>query len=168
MTEITGITVVTAREIVTVETGEMTDVSPLERDIVAVVGIMMTIRDVLIMKMTGVETIEVHAKTILECEALVAVRVKTSTHPFVVVEVTAGVVVVDVVSRVRMAWVHLREDHPLPKELCPCFKGEERLLAGMFMLPDTSNTLLYRQNRPVLPFGFICLSRGLIFLTPNV
>jgi hypothetical protein len=45
-----------------VEDVVMTDVSPLERDIVAITGKMMTIRDVLIMKMTGVETIVALAK----------------------------------------------------------------------------------------------------------
>lgn len=71
-TEATVVTETVATEEIDMEAEEgagekMTDVSTPVIDTVTARGTMMTIRDILpIMKMTGVETIEVHAKTITD------------------------------------------------------------------------------------------------------
>jgi hypothetical protein len=54
----------------------MTDVSPLERDTVAIVETSMTIREILpVMKMIGVETIEAHAKMGIDMEDVHPVKI---------------------------------------------------------------------------------------------
>jgi hypothetical protein len=103
--------------------GEMTDVSPLERDTVAIIGIMMTIRDVLIFKMTGGASFEVHAKTkalewgweasvaeaVVVAEAATAADFEVATaEAGAVAEAMMAAIAVGGVKEEERAWVHLR------------------------------------------------------------
>jgi hypothetical protein len=123
----------------------MTDVSPLERDTVAIVETSMTIREILpVMKMIGVETIEAHVKMGIDME---------DVHP-VKTWILRGAVVgageVEGEERViGMAWGLLRGGHRRRKVLYLCHSEKGRLLVGMFMHRGTSSTPLCKPNRQV-------------------
>ena len=126
-TEITEIAIETEiAEIAMEEAGGMTDVSPLERDIVVTPENMMTIQDVLpIMKMTVAETSVVNAMKIVaasEEEGEAAEALLAKTHEMAIV--------VDAANRTRMVQVAPKEDHRRLKVLCRCHSGKGRLLGG--------------------------------------
>lgn len=132
--------------------GEMTDVSHLERDIVAALEIMMTIRDVLpIMKMTGAGTsgttavVEAIAEVAEEGGVVVAVVVVALLET---VKTTAVVVRV-AASAKKTVWALRKEDRRPPKVPCLCRKEGGKHLAGMSTHPGTSSTLQAKQSRQV-------------------
>lgn len=127
----------------TEEAGEMTDVSVI--DTVAIRGIMMTSRDIFpAMKMTGVVTFEVLAKTNKGPSAAVATM---EVHLEVVV--AAAVVSVADEVRGRTDLERPREGRQLQKAPFPCPNGNARLRVGMSTLQVTSNILRCRLNKQV-------------------
>lgn len=133
------------------EEGGMTDVSPLERDTIVILEIMMTIQDVLpIMKMTVAGTSVVTAKKIVAVseeggEAAEVEAPLAKTHEMV----TAA----DVANRTKMAQPLQKEDRRPPKVLCRCHRGEERHLDGTSVRLDMNNIRLAKLNKQVrLPF----------------
>lgn len=128
----------------TEEAGEMTDVSVI--DTVAIRGIMMTSRDIFpAMKMTGVVTFEVLAKTNKGPSAAVATM---EAHLEVVVVVAVVVSVADEV-RGRTDLERPREGRQLQKAPFPCPNGNARLLVGTSTLQVTNNILRCRLNKQV-------------------
>ena len=127
----------------TEEAGEMTDVSVI--DTVAIRGIMMTSRDIFpAMKMTGVVTFEVLAKTNKGPSAVVATM---EVHLEVVV--AAAVVSVADEVRGRTDLERPREGRQLQKAPFPYPNGNARLLVGTSTLQVTSNILRCRLNKQV-------------------
>lgn len=128
----------------TEEAGEMTDVSVI--DTVAIRGIMMTSRDIFpAMKMTGVVTFEVLAKTNKGPSAAVATM---EAHLEVVVVAAVVVSVADEV-RGRTDLERPREGRQLQKAPFPCPNGNARLLVGTSTLQVTNNILRCRLNKQV-------------------
>lgn len=125
---------------------EMTDVSPLERDTVAVHETMMTIRDVLpIMKMTDVEVAAdtvVAATTTGEVSVVDEVDLLEMVDAMVAAEKHAA-------RQKRTAWAHRNDDHQHPKAPYLFPNGRGRHQAGTFMPLDMSNIQLFRPNRQV-------------------
>lgn len=122
------------------EAGEMTDVSVI--DTVAIRGIMMTSRDIFpAMKMIGVVTFEVLAKTNKAPPAVATMEV----HLEEVVVVVAATVVGEVRGRTDLE--RPREGRQLPKAPSPCPNGNARLRVGTSTLQVTSNILLCRLNK---------------------
>lgn len=135
-------------EIATAEADGMTDVSILERDIVAVHEITMTIRDILpIMKMTVVGTTVVVAamKNVADTEEAEGVEVAVVPQGKVEMAATG----VDVVNQKRTVWAPRSEGHQLPKGPYPCLKEGERLLGGIFLHLGMNSTLLVKLNKQV-------------------
>ena len=129
----------------TEEAGEMTDVSVI--DTVAIRGIMMTSRDIFpAMKMTGVVTFEVLAKTNKGPSAAVATM---EVHLEVVVLAAAAVVSVADEVRGRTDLERPREGRQLQKAPFPYPNGNARLRVGMSTLQVTSNILRCRLNKQV-------------------
>lgn len=142
-TEVTAIDTEETENVVadTEGAGEMTDVSAI--DTVAIRGIMMTSRDILpVMKMIGVVTSEVHAKTTKEPSAAVAM---TEVHPEVVVVVASAADE----ERVRTDLELLKEGRQRQKALFPCPNENAKLRVGTSMLQVTSNILHCRLNKQV-------------------
>jgi hypothetical protein len=151
VTEIaTGIVMVVVVE----EEGGMTDVSPLERDTIVILEIMMTIQDVLpIMKMTVAGISVVTAKKIVAAseeggEAAEVEAPLAKTHEMA----TAA----DVVNRTKMALPLQKEDRRPPKVLCRCHRGEGRPLDGTCVHLDMNNIRPAKLNKQVrLPFDYV-------------
>jgi hypothetical protein len=72
-----------------------------------------------------------------------------TTVPHVVTVVAEVVVVVVEAAAVEQGMEPLKNGPQLQRVLSPFLNENAKLLVGMFMLPDMSNTLLFKLNKPV-------------------